>query len=323
MPAGIVRSIKGDGVAACDAQLQRPLYGRPEMTTKKSVRIRKGQPHPEDNGMPNASGTTAAKSAAPKKGKRKPSKTEPKAKKTSALDAAAKVLAEAGAPMNCQEMIAAMADKGLDEPRQQDARRHALFRDSARAQDQEGRSAFPQDRARQVRDARQGIEHQHGCFPRGLATAGPRWPSPLRQLNRVNSGDVVIAGGPRHLLAFDTEANLRLVGLGRAQSDDQLAGLRRRQDKRIKGPAAEAVRQKAAFGIENIEEVVPAAVPLQPVELRGNLDGVREGLPHVVLREFHDLAELRRGPGCRRVVIATCTRGMHTDAWHGPRPEPP
>jgi len=82
------------------------------MTTKKSVRIRKGQPHPEDNGMPNASGTTAAKSAAPKKGKRKPSKTEPKAKKTSALDAAAKVLAEAGAPMNCQEMIAAMADKG-------------------------------------------------------------------------------------------------------------------------------------------------------------------------------------------------------------------
>ena len=32
--------------------------------------------------------------------------------KLSALDAAAKVLQEAGQPMNCQEMIKAMADKG-------------------------------------------------------------------------------------------------------------------------------------------------------------------------------------------------------------------
>ena len=35
-----------------------------------------------------------------------------KAGKLSALDAAAKVLQEAGQPMNCQEMIQAMADKG-------------------------------------------------------------------------------------------------------------------------------------------------------------------------------------------------------------------
>ena len=39
-------------------------------------------------------------------------KKQAKAKKTSALDAAAKVLGEQGKPMNCQEMIDAMAAKG-------------------------------------------------------------------------------------------------------------------------------------------------------------------------------------------------------------------
>jgi hypothetical protein len=38
--------------------------------------------------------------------------TEPKAKKLSALDAAAKVLAETGQPMTCQALIVAMAEKG-------------------------------------------------------------------------------------------------------------------------------------------------------------------------------------------------------------------
>jgi hypothetical protein len=37
--------------------------------------------------------------------------TKPKEKKVSALDAAARVLGEAKEPMNCQEMIAAMAAK--------------------------------------------------------------------------------------------------------------------------------------------------------------------------------------------------------------------
>jgi HB1, ASXL, restriction endonuclease HTH domain len=37
---------------------------------------------------------------------------QPGAKKLSALDAAAKVLEEAGQPMTCAEMIAAMAEKG-------------------------------------------------------------------------------------------------------------------------------------------------------------------------------------------------------------------
>jgi hypothetical protein len=45
----------------------------------------------------------------------KPKKTSKKAaaaKKLSALDAAAKVLAETGQPMSCKEMIEAMAQKG-------------------------------------------------------------------------------------------------------------------------------------------------------------------------------------------------------------------
>jgi hypothetical protein len=39
-------------------------------------------------------------------------KADPKPKKTSALDAAAKVLGEAGQPMTCMEMIDAMSKKG-------------------------------------------------------------------------------------------------------------------------------------------------------------------------------------------------------------------
>ena len=38
--------------------------------------------------------------------------TKPKQKKLSALDAAAKVLAESGQAMSCQKLIAAMAEKG-------------------------------------------------------------------------------------------------------------------------------------------------------------------------------------------------------------------
>lgn len=48
----------------------------------------------------------------PKPKRRRGSEGEPKEKKVSAIDAAARVLAEAGQPMNCQEMIAAMAEKG-------------------------------------------------------------------------------------------------------------------------------------------------------------------------------------------------------------------
>ena len=60
----------------------------------------------------NAKATNAKKAAKiTPEGKGKKAKPE-KPKKVSALDAAAKVLAETGEPMNCQEMIDAMAKKG-------------------------------------------------------------------------------------------------------------------------------------------------------------------------------------------------------------------
>lgn len=53
-----------------------------------------------------------AASKNPKKGKSKKTKeANVDAKKLSALDAAAKVLAEAGQPMSCKEMVEAMAKK--------------------------------------------------------------------------------------------------------------------------------------------------------------------------------------------------------------------
>ena len=89
-------------------------------TTKS--RLGSDQPPPEANGMPAAAITLPQKSAASRKPKPTKAKKAPKAekakaektraKKTSALDAAARVLGEAGKPMNCQEMIAAMAAKG-------------------------------------------------------------------------------------------------------------------------------------------------------------------------------------------------------------------
>jgi hypothetical protein len=57
-----------------------------------------------------AAGTSAT--VQPKKPRTAKAATEPKEKKLSALDAAAKVLAEAGQAMNAQEMIQAMAEKG-------------------------------------------------------------------------------------------------------------------------------------------------------------------------------------------------------------------
>jgi hypothetical protein len=55
----------------------------------------------------------AAASPAPAKAKAKAKKAkEPRAKKPSALDAALRVLQEAGQPMTCPEMIEAMATKG-------------------------------------------------------------------------------------------------------------------------------------------------------------------------------------------------------------------
>jgi hypothetical protein len=60
-----------------------------------------------------AEATTGAPASAPARTKRqRKAPAAPQAKKVSALDAAARVLAEEGRPMSCQELIAAMAAKG-------------------------------------------------------------------------------------------------------------------------------------------------------------------------------------------------------------------
>ena len=75
-------------------------------------RLRNDQPPPEANGMPADASTPTRKTAASRKPKSTKAQKQAKAKKTSALDAAARVLGEAGKPLNCQEMIDAMAAKG-------------------------------------------------------------------------------------------------------------------------------------------------------------------------------------------------------------------
>ena len=72
------------------------------MTAKKTKTTANEAKAPKAAKTPKAKPEAAAKKAKPEK-----------AKKVSALDAAAKVLAETGEPMNCQEMIEAMAKKGL------------------------------------------------------------------------------------------------------------------------------------------------------------------------------------------------------------------
>jgi hypothetical protein len=95
------------------------IWGDQNMAANKTTKSRLGsdQPLPEANGMPAAVDTPTQKSAAsrkpkPTKAKKAPKAQKTKAKKTSALDAAARVLGEAGKALNCQEMIAAMAAKG-------------------------------------------------------------------------------------------------------------------------------------------------------------------------------------------------------------------
>ena len=56
--------------------------------------------------------STKTTAETPKKAAKAKKPAEPKAKKVSALAAAARVLAEAKEPMNCQEMIKAMEEKG-------------------------------------------------------------------------------------------------------------------------------------------------------------------------------------------------------------------
>ena len=85
---------------------------------KKSKAAREAKP---EDGKPAEPKAEEAKSAEPKGDEAKASgrtpkarkaKAEAKPKKLSAIDAAARVLGEAGEPMNCQDLIKAMAEKG-------------------------------------------------------------------------------------------------------------------------------------------------------------------------------------------------------------------
>jgi hypothetical protein len=87
-----------------DHPLKDSLSDQPDVAKKgKSTKAAEAESPTEG-----AKGSSPAKSAKDKKAK---APTEPKEKKMSALDAAAKVLEEKGEPMNCQEMIDAMAAK--------------------------------------------------------------------------------------------------------------------------------------------------------------------------------------------------------------------
>ena len=82
------------------------------MSTKKTTKSDKTKKAAKAEASPPAEQSEAA-IATPEHAKTKTKKAkEPKAKKTSALDAALRVLEEAGQPMNCQEMIKGMAEKG-------------------------------------------------------------------------------------------------------------------------------------------------------------------------------------------------------------------
>ena len=94
------------------------------MTTKKTTTTRKPAAAKKASPKKAASTKPAAKPRAAKAAKPETPPAEPKAaakpkatkgdkpKRTSALDAAAKVLAEAGEPLNTKEMVEAMAEKG-------------------------------------------------------------------------------------------------------------------------------------------------------------------------------------------------------------------
>ena len=82
------------------------------MATKKTTKSEKTKKVTKaEAATPVEQTDAAAERPAPAKTKAKKAK-EPKAKKTSAIDAAVRVLEEAGQPMTCPEMIEAMAAKG-------------------------------------------------------------------------------------------------------------------------------------------------------------------------------------------------------------------
>jgi len=100
-------------VADIRKTMQEPVSGQAEVA-KKGKRGQKveAKTPTEDAAKTDEDATLAKTAEAATKSRKAKAPKEPKAKKMSALDAAAKVLEEKGEPMNCQEMIDAMAKKG-------------------------------------------------------------------------------------------------------------------------------------------------------------------------------------------------------------------
>ena len=96
--------------AELEAARPGPANEQPETTPAQPIATGSDQP-PVDAPSAAVSAVTAlADPAKPKRQRKAPA--EPKEKKVSALDAAARVLTEAGTAMTCKEMIGAMAAKG-------------------------------------------------------------------------------------------------------------------------------------------------------------------------------------------------------------------
>ena len=98
-----IMSAKKTSTAPKAKKSKAPKEAKPE--DGKPVEPKGQEAKPEE-----AKGEEAKKSAKPPKAKK--AKAEAKPKKLSAIDAAARVLGEADQPMNCQDMIKAMAEKG-------------------------------------------------------------------------------------------------------------------------------------------------------------------------------------------------------------------
>jgi hypothetical protein len=90
-----------------EAPAAEPAATEPAAPAAEPAATEPAAPLPEP--APDQAGTSTEPAKA-KRQRRAPA--APKGKKVSALDAAAKVLAEEGRPMSCQELIAAMAAKG-------------------------------------------------------------------------------------------------------------------------------------------------------------------------------------------------------------------
>jgi hypothetical protein len=85
----------------------------PEATETPTLKATVPTPEPAAESRPaQADAASEPEQTASKPKRRRKDATEPQQKKLSALDAAARVLAETGAPMGCKELIGAMAGKG-------------------------------------------------------------------------------------------------------------------------------------------------------------------------------------------------------------------